>query len=57
MTTKLLDADDIAALLGVPKTWVYEAARTGRIPTVKLGRYYRFRPEAINAWIRELESS
>ena len=56
MTTKLLNADDVAALLGVPKSWVYAAAREGRIPTVQLGRYYRFRPEAVEAWVRELES-
>lgn len=42
-------------MLGVPKSWVYERARTGRIPTVRLGRYYRFRPEAIERWILEQE--
>ena len=42
-------------MLGVPKTWVYEQSRAGRIPTVALGRYRRFRPEAIEAWVEELE--
>ncbi len=43
-------------MLGVPKTWVYEQARAGRIPTVELGRYRRFRAEAIEAWIEERET-
>jgi len=45
----------VAELLGVPKSWVYEQSRTGRIPTVTLGRYRRYRREAIEAWLREIE--
>jgi excisionase family DNA binding protein len=51
----LLTAGEVADVLGVPKTWVYEQSRLGRIPTVTLGRYRRYRLEAIEAWIRELE--
>jgi excisionase family DNA binding protein len=51
----LLTAQDVAALLGVPASWVYAQTRAGRIPTVKLGRYYRYRREAIQAWIAECE--
>lgn len=42
-------------MLGVPKTWIYEQSRKGLIPTVELGRYRRFRREAIEAWIEEQE--
>lgn len=52
----LLTADDVAALLGVPASWVYEQSRRGRIPTVTLGRYRRYRREAIDAWIAQLEA-
>lgn len=52
---RLLTADDVAALLQVPKTWVYAEARAGRIPHVTLGRYRRFRCEAIVAWLEERE--
>jgi excisionase family DNA binding protein len=55
--TRLLTADDVAERLGVPKTWVYARAREGRIPTVRLGRYYRFRPVALEDWILEQESA
>ncbi len=54
--SSLLSADDVAALLGVPISWVYAQTRAGRIPTVPLGRYYRYRREAIEAWIATLEA-
>jgi excisionase family DNA binding protein len=53
----LLTAKDVAAMLGVPASWVYEQSRLGRIATVTLGRYRRYRPEAIAAWVAELEAS
>jgi excisionase family DNA binding protein len=56
MGASLLTADHVADLLGVPTSWVYEQSRKGRIPTVTLGRYRRYRPEAIEAWIEELEA-
>lgn len=53
----LLTAKDVAAMLGVPVSWVYTQAREGRIPTVRLGRYARFRREAVEAWVSELETA
>jgi hypothetical protein len=32
------------------------AVRLGRIPTVTLGRYKRYRREAIDAWLRDLDA-
>jgi excisionase family DNA binding protein len=55
MTERLLTAAEVADLLGVPKTWVYEQSRAGRIPTVTLGRYRRYRREAIEQWLADLE--
>jgi excisionase family DNA binding protein len=55
MSHSLLTAHDVAELLGVPASWVYEQSRRGRIPTVTLGRYRRYRREAIDEWVRELE--
>jgi excisionase family DNA binding protein len=54
--SKLLTAAEVARLLGVPPSWVYEQSRLGRIPTVTLGRYRRYRREAIEAWIGQLEA-
>jgi excisionase family DNA binding protein len=55
MRDSLLTADQVAAMLGVPRSWVYDQSRKGRIPTVTLGRYRRYRREAIEDWLREIE--
>jgi len=55
--TRLLTVDEVAERLGVTKDWVWAQARAGRIPHVRLGRYRRFREEAIDAWLLQLEQS
>jgi excisionase family DNA binding protein len=50
---RLLDDASAAELLNVPKSWVGEAARQGRIPHVKLGRYRRFDRADLLAWLEE----
>jgi excisionase family DNA binding protein len=52
----LLTAREVADLLGVTTSWVYEQSRRGRIPTVTLGRYRRYRVAAIESWIQDLEA-
>ena len=56
MTGSLLTAAEVAELLGVPTSWVYQQSRAGRIPTVTLGRYRRYRREAIEQWLERLEA-
>jgi len=51
----LLTAGQVAQLLGDPESWVYAQSREGRLPTVRLGRYYRYRAAAIHAWLAEQE--
>lgn len=53
---ELLTAPDVAALLAVTPSWVYAQTRAGRIPAVRLGRYYRYRRAAVDAWVETLES-
>lgn len=60
--TRLLTPDQLAGRWGMTKGWVYARSRewiesNGRrgIPTVKLGRYYRYRLEAVEAYERQLE--
>jgi excisionase family DNA binding protein len=55
MSTRLLTAAEVASMLGVPKSWVYQRSRQGLIPTVELGRYRRFREEAIARMVEEHE--
>ena len=54
-SARLLTAEDVAERLGVGVKWVWAQARAGKIPHVRLGRYQRFRPETIDAWIAQLE--
>lgn len=51
----LLTAEEVSDLIGMGVDWIYEQARNGRIPVVKLGRYRRFRREAIEQWISDNE--
>ncbi len=55
--TRLLTAQEVADRLGVTAAWVWAQTRAGRIPHVQLGRYRRFREEAIEEWIRRLEET
>jgi excisionase family DNA binding protein len=53
---ELWTAAQVARRLGVSTDWVYRASREGLIPTISLGRYRRYRPDAIEKWVMELES-
>jgi excisionase family DNA binding protein len=46
-----LEADDVAAILGMTTDWIYREVRAGRLPHLRLGRYVRFRPESIDSWL------
>jgi len=37
------------------KEWIWEQSRRGRIPTIRLGRFYRYREDAIDAWLVSIE--
>lgn len=52
---RLLEAAEVADLLAVPVRWVREHTRSGLIPHVRLGRYVRYRREAVVGWIAEQE--
>ena len=41
--SELLGPDELAKRLKVPVSWVYEQSRTGKIPTVRVGKYVRFK--------------
>jgi excisionase family DNA binding protein len=47
---RLLTADDLAERWQVASAHVYRLTREGRLPTVKLGRYYRYQAAAIEAF-------
>jgi len=49
----LLTIDEAAALLSVPKSWLYERTRTNSVPHIKLGKYLRFDQQEFLAWARQ----
>jgi excisionase family DNA binding protein len=54
VTGCLLTVEEVAELLQVPVSWVYERTRrrnVNRIPGFRLGKYWRFRSEDVLAWI------
>ena len=53
--SRLLEADDVADILGMTTDWIYREVRAGRLPHIRLGRYVRFRQESIDAWLDTCE--
>jgi excisionase family DNA binding protein len=47
---QLLTAEQLAARWQVPTSQVYRLTRDHRIPAVRLGKYYRYRTDAIEAF-------
>jgi excisionase family DNA binding protein len=52
---RLLEAKDVAELLGVPVGWVREQTRAGNVPHVTLGRYKRYDRGDVLAWVESLK--
>lgn len=54
----LLTVEEVAALLKVPPSWVYDRTRLRtkeRIPGFRLGKYWRFREADVIAWLERLQ--
>lgn len=48
---RLLTAQEIADRLRVSDKWIYKAAADRKLPSVKMGRYLRFRAADVQSWI------
>jgi excisionase family DNA binding protein len=57
---ELLTVDDVAALLKVSRSWVYEhtrkrgTPRSGQLPHIKIGKYIRFEPRGVREFLVKL---
>ncbi len=56
-TNEVLNAAQVAQLLGVDRKTIYEAARLGEIPHQRLGRRLLFSRTAILAWLDSCRSA
>jgi excisionase family DNA binding protein len=50
---KLLKGNEVAKLLNVSRSFAYLLMQTGHIPTVRLGRSIRVRPQDLVEYIEE----
>lgn len=50
---QLLTADEVAGLLRLPVSTIYDLARTGRLPHLKIGRALRFSQSDLEAHLAE----
>lgn len=53
LTEPLLNADEAAQLLNVPRSTLYELVRSRRLPHVRMGRTLRFTREGLARWVEK----
>lgn len=53
---KLWDKTEAAKYLGVSPVWILRAARKGLIPSVRVGKRFKFVPAALQRWVEENSS-
>jgi len=60
MLDELLTVEELATLLKVPRSWVYEHTRkrgAERLPHIKLGKYVRFVESEVRAFLGKRKSA
>jgi len=50
---RVMNTDELAEYLRLPKTTVYKLVQSGKIPGRKAGRQWRFHRDAIDRWLSE----
>jgi excisionase family DNA binding protein len=54
---ELLSAEDVAELMGVKESTIWRWCREGNLPCLKIGKHWRVRREALEAFLRRGERS
>ena len=52
MDDRWMSVDEIAAYLGVSKDTVYTWASERRMPGHKVGRFWKFKKDEVDGWVR-----
>ena len=57
MFEQLIGVKEMASILGVPKSWLYQRTRFGqdKIPHLRVGKYVRFNPDEVINFLKETE--
>lgn len=50
---KLVDVREMARILDVPVSWLYERTRLRTIPCIRIGKYVRFDPAEVLVFFRK----
>jgi len=53
LDSPLLRPDQVAVLLSVRRSWVYDAVKNGKLPCLRVGRHIRFTRPMIEAWLAQ----
>lgn len=53
VSVRLVNVQEIAEVLGVPRSWVYRKTRTGDIPCIHVGKYLKFDANDVVAFLKE----
>ena len=57
IVVRLVNVEEMASILGVPTSWLYQRTRLNAIPCVRVGKYVRFKPEEVLASFQAMERS
>jgi len=55
MIDKLLTSKEVADKLQIKETTIREWARVGKLKAIRVGRYWRFRSQDVENWLKEQE--
>jgi len=50
---EVMTIQEVSEYLRIPVSSLYRLAQSGKIPSQKVGRHWRFRREAIDRWLEE----
>lgn len=53
VSSAVMTIDDLAVYLKIPKSTLYKLAQKGAIPSLKVGRHWRFHKAAVDRWLEE----
>jgi excisionase family DNA binding protein len=53
---RLITVKELMRLLGVSRSWVYDAASRGLIPSIRVGSMLRFDMRAIRTWLSQQQN-
>jgi len=49
----VLNADEVSRWLRIPKSTLYKLCSEGRIPSVKIGKHWRFDRAVVESWFQK----